>query len=307
MNRICVDREYFLRSRATSRFIYHYTSADAMLEIVKKGTLRFTDCLFLNDREEYKYTKELVASVLEERKDECDYLLFWLQRIDDSNKDFYFCAEKRRISILPSSYYVLSGTTEKDSLPMWNYYSQNGNYQGYSLRIDVDEISKALSDVKGELLYGSIIYEKEKQKEIVNQYVDGFLKKHDADLHRVLDDAERDDLEAEFDEFVQKIRLFFKREGFKHENEFRVVLLTPDDELVKSGDEKPIEKGFVTKKGVVTPYVEISFRDRPFIQEIKMSPTIEFEIAEMGLNKLIETRKFKKEIPITKSELNVRF
>ncbi len=58
MRVIIVDREIYDDNGI--RICNHYTSPDALINIVNKGTLRFTHCEFLNDAEEYNYIFELL-------------------------------------------------------------------------------------------------------------------------------------------------------------------------------------------------------------------------------------------------------
>ena len=37
--------------------IYHYTSTHGIYELLRKATIRFTDCQYLNDKSEYTHVK----------------------------------------------------------------------------------------------------------------------------------------------------------------------------------------------------------------------------------------------------------
>jgi hypothetical protein len=46
--------------------LWHYTSIDAFLKIVENKTIRATDMLFMNDREEFMHAREVVNRMVEE-------------------------------------------------------------------------------------------------------------------------------------------------------------------------------------------------------------------------------------------------
>ena len=50
MEVINISKRYFNESKPKVSF-YHYTSPEAMVNILEKSSLRFTNCMFLNDME----------------------------------------------------------------------------------------------------------------------------------------------------------------------------------------------------------------------------------------------------------------
>ena len=42
--------------------LYHYTKPEKLLSILESGTIRFSNALFLNDKEEVTYTYRLIGN-----------------------------------------------------------------------------------------------------------------------------------------------------------------------------------------------------------------------------------------------------
>ncbi len=69
MEIISIEKEYRGQSRGTNTF-YHYTSAESLVSIIESKTLRLTNCMFLNDEEEYNYIFNVFDSIISEDVDD---------------------------------------------------------------------------------------------------------------------------------------------------------------------------------------------------------------------------------------------
>lgn len=307
MQVINVDNMYFNRDEEMCS-IFHYTSPEALKSIVENSSIRFTNCAFLNDKEEYIYINNVIDEIVSEKEDP-EVALFIEGMKTGLDKEFKGIIMKRveRVWLWPvfGDYYVLSGTSDTDSLPMWNYYVKSGDYVGYAIQLDVNELYKninAISPSEGEFLYGRVIYDMSVQKNIIISFTRKLLNEFNS-----LNDDDRDEVTIEdyqdrFFDFVQRCRLFFKGEGFKHEKEVRVVVLA---------DSKDIRKGFSTgfgiAKGLFKPYVEYQFPNGLLpIRQVILSPTIEAVIGEKGAEMLFDAHGYKN-VKFGKSALNLRY
>lgn len=307
MSLINVNDMYFDKSVNLAPF-FHYTSAEALKNIIEKSSIRFTHCAFLNDTEEYLYIDEVIENIIKEEKDS-EVTNFIKNMKGDINHNFKGLVLKPNDNkwFFPSTgeYYVLSGTSEKDSLPMWNYYAKNGSYYGYAIKLEIRELYKMISPylpVMGEFLFGKVIYDKEKQKQIVINHTRKLLDNFDKEYEKDQNDDLIGKLQDDFYDFVQRSRLFFKREGFKHEKELRAVVLTNTD-FEKEG----FSADFGITNGLVRPYIEYSFHPKCLpIQQIKLSPTIEEKIGILGVSTLINKHNYV-DVDIDKSTLKLRF
>ena len=67
MSEINVAEKYFKLDKQSKNAMYHYTSANAIINIFKEKTIRFTNCLFLNDVQEYNYIVTLFKEMSEKK------------------------------------------------------------------------------------------------------------------------------------------------------------------------------------------------------------------------------------------------
>ena len=309
MDLINVNEMYFDKRVNLSPF-FHYTSAEALKSIIENSSIRFTHCAFLNDTEEYLYIDEVMGEVVTEEKDPevSSFIKKMQENLDKTYSGLILKpVDKDKKWLLPSlgEYYVLSGTSERDSLPMWNYYVKSGDYFGYAISLDIRKLYKLICPflpVAGEFLCGKIVYDRETQKSIIYD----FTKKLLADYNK-LDETERndimiDDLQNSFYDFIQRTRLFFKREGFMHEKELRAVVLTNTE---PKGTE--FSKGYTITKGIIKPYIEYSFSEETLpIKQVVLSPTIEEIIGKRGIEMLLREHNYVG-VSVDKSELKLRY
>jgi len=126
--------------------VYHYTSPDGILGILKNKELRFTDCQYLNDKGEFIYIRKPLEKaykeIIKNRNKTYEFFKDFINELfarpyDDfsSRNDF----EENRSSydfdtvFKFNHHYVLCASMNPDTANMWNYYVKNGVYQGYNL------------------------------------------------------------------------------------------------------------------------------------------------------------------------------
>ena len=310
MVKIDVDKQVVGKGKS-SNICYHYTSPDALINMISESSLRFTHCEFLNDVEEFNYIGQLLNDDAIRNDKDYDFIKLTYENAGNDNSGLYYkepISESRFYHMKKGNYYVFSTSKEKDSLPMWSYYSKTGNYYGYSIKLDIKKIAKGLEKENGLLLYGNVIYDKDEQVRLILNKVHEITDKLKSKLRKNNNDEPLiGDAQEELFDFIQMIRIFFKRYGFKHEKEIRIALLTnPSEDL---------EMGFNSINGLVRPYVEYKFEKLP-INEIIMSPSIEFELARKGLLYLLKKNGYIENVDpddeynkslICKSSIKLRF
>lgn len=317
-----VNEEYF--SKKSNGYLYHYTSPDALINIIEKSSLRFTDIEYLNDKDEFTYIFKLVKEISRDRLDEVsNYISEMSKDLTPDNIGYILTQNAKRsgfYGIEEGKYYVLSGTEVDDSLPMWVYYAKNGRYAGYSIKMDIKKLASAFKDVEGEFLYGSVIYDKKTQISIIKQLTLEILNR----LKEKLADSKDDEpyisnAQGDFWTMINAVRLFFKREKFSHEKETRIVLLAkPKKECRPEEDGKPETDSKIILKhqsvnGVIKPYIEYKFPDKVLpIVSITISPSIESTIGKKGLKSLLMNNGYKNSdylcsVKMKKSKINLRY
>lgn len=304
--------------------VYHYTSAEVFNSIISKGTLRFTDRNYLNDKSEGVYVLQVIS-------ESHFFLNVWSS--EAIAEKFKIVCEKRKKN--PNKKYrhicQCSFSTESDSLSMWNYYSKNNQLEGFNIAFNADELKNtvcqldvdnekktkaifckkaAWKDGKTEIkaFSGKIIYEKEKQKEIIIKIIETAEK-------YMRDNIDQDDYELFLDCILDKILdvgVFFKNKAFENEYEFRIVFYFYECEYYKAIDEKSTEGvsvripyQFVYKNNFMIPYVDLQF-DKKFIKGITMSPTLNDEASKASIEDFLRINGMGN-IRIKSSEIPVRY
>lgn len=305
-----IDEELSLERRH-AKSCYHYTSSEALINIVKENSLRFTHFEFLNDIEEFNYIFDLLDTEELKSLEEYDFIKKGFEAIGKDNENLLYLEPKSNgkfYRIKQGNYYVFSASSINDSLPMWSYYSKNGGYFGYSIKLDIEEIARELGGEIGDFFYGRVIYDTKEQIKIIAEKARSISNnlKYKLGINEG-DEPFISEAQDELFEFLQMIRIFFKRPEFQHEKEIRIALLTNPSEKLKTG--------FNSVNGVVRPYIEYKFDKNLLVKEIMPSPTIEFETAQKGLMYLLQEKGyFKTDRPqnyiqkiIKKSNMKLRY
>ena len=111
--------------------LYHYTKPEKLLSILESGTIRFSNALYLNDKEEVTYSYKLICTLADEMPDLNQSLLKKIKEhfytkytnIINGSNDFGYKYE----------YYTISFSTEADNLTLWNNYAKGQKYTGYNI------------------------------------------------------------------------------------------------------------------------------------------------------------------------------
>ena len=152
----------------TNYTIYHYTKPEKLLNILSGGTLRFSNALYLNDKEEIAYSYRLIVHLIDEFKDEgLNPDLFEKIRNHFSNK-YKHIVDGNNDFVNKLEYFTTSFSTESDNLTLWNNYAKGKNYTGYNIGFDKKKLVAEMSKNDYLPIYGSVIYDKQKQIKIIH-------------------------------------------------------------------------------------------------------------------------------------------
>lgn len=97
--------------------IFHYTSVYGLNGILENKKLRFTNIKYMNDKDEFKAGIESLFEEGSLSKSERDKCILQIDKI--INKIFICCF-----------------SLDRDSLPLWNYYTKDSSSQGYNIEFD---------------------------------------------------------------------------------------------------------------------------------------------------------------------------
>ena len=288
--------------------IYHYTSVDALLGMLKEYSTNnkalkmwATNAIFLNDPSEYGYGKDVSRNLLREIEDELEIdesarlsnLMY-----SDGMRQFFTQFEKDTSSIPTAIYdsipYVISFSLESDSLPMWTSYGKNGS--GIAIGINREALEKHLKSLGDNQPFtirnchydfesnewleikNSIKYQYELILQIANGGEENEVYVKQIDIIRLLNN---------------QLSPFIKHEGYRHEQE------------VKCKVYKAKEIKFRESQGSLVPYVEV---DIPIdcVEEIVIGPTADAERMQISLEILMRSRHIGGNIEIIQSKIPYR-
>lgn len=320
------DIQSFTAKNKVLRF--HYTSASALMSILKNqkqsATVRFTDVRYLNDKSEMLYFVKCLMTFLRDNREKypfCQELVNeWLLR--NHSDDEYISMAVSKIAPPPfrNVYYaapirtfVFCTCKASDSLHMWNYYVQNGDYQGYNIGFDIYKFLKSF-DTKSpnhvdpiSFVYGDVLYsKKEQEKELIA--LCNKLEKHRKSSDKVF---AFDLAMYELYNYTYSHGVFFKDRAFKEEEEYRVVIQLMESRINSNKvnylnkNNKNIKLDFYERNGILVPCLYVPF-EIDSIDRITMAPMMEYDIAEESIKEFLQINGYEN-VDVKKSEVPIRY
>lgn len=267
--------------------IYHYTTIDALINIVSRKELWVTKWDYLNDMDELKVALDVCAVVLEEEKIKSEVI-----------KDVEKCINKSiRGNGLTDSYYICSFSCVEDSQLLCSNYSK---YDGINLEIDFAKIRENLDH--SIMWDGLVNYDFKSQKECLRKtFYDEFI--NIADFGNIKSLKEINKLQGrEYEMLISHMSIicelysmFFKRSCFKGEEEYRFVFASDNKQKIS----------FRNKNSIVIPYIKKRVENIDFITRITIGPTNQSDIATKGIKELLHY--YQRDVDVVKSEIPLRF
>ena len=320
-----VKRESYEKSDGEhKKILYHYTSQGAITNILRDDyiTLRCTFFECFNDISEGKVIKEVQDEV-------CRCLIF--NESDDVKREFLRKLKRTGLESLafdirentelnqktysiiqkgPQSY-ICCFSNDPDSLPMWNYYSKDGHYEGYNIGLEIDDINEAMLENK--LIKNSVIrdviYDKKEQKKLVHKLIKNQFG-HACSL-------EGQDVPEEYKIELINLSYIFKSSVFEHEKETRLICEVrepeaPLNENKEKSDNKSIDINkddprihFYIRHGVAVPYVEIKLK-KSCLKSVTIGPSIEQKLGKKTFEMYLKENGYG-DVKVNISKLPIRF
>lgn len=180
MNETYNKMKYYIEAEGIKPEIYyHYTSLDALFNIIKNQSLRLTNLSSSNDLKELsydykKFIKDIEKLIEEETNDKKKKILeLYLQSINENICDFKKrCNSKQDI-------YALCLTTKRDNLTHWDRYANN--CKGVCIAINMsafDVYAKRMNNMifgKNLISHGRVLYESSQRRKIIKNQIFGYL------------------------------------------------------------------------------------------------------------------------------------
>lgn len=259
--------------------IYHYTKPEKLLNILSGGTLRFSNALYLNDKEEIAYSYRLIVKLIDEIP-KLNPDLFGKIKTHFSNK-YKHIVDGENDFRNKLEYFTTSFSTESDNLTLWNNYAKGKNYTGYNIGFDKKKLIDEMTENKYLPVFGSVIYDKQKQIKIIH----AIFKKWNMLFNRALkckktNEVKLFDILFELIDVLSIVSIFFKNPQFKNEHEYRIVIVNA------FGVENSKPTKVVEKNGLFVPYLEYKF-SKESVTSINIGPTFDENIFYTSTNRML--------------------
>ena len=276
--------------------IYHYTKPEKLLNILASGTLRFSNALYLNDKEEIAYSYKLIVDLIDETP-ELNSDLFNKIQNHFSNK-YKHIVDGYNDLVNKLEYFTNSFSTESDNLTLWNNYAKGKNYTGYNIGFDKNKLVEEMDKNNYLPIFGSVIYDKNKQVKIIH----AIFKKWNMLFERALKSKKTNEVKLfdilfELIDVLSIVSIFFKNPQFKNEHEYRIVIVNVFGTL----NSKPTN--IVEKNGLFVPYLEYNF-SKESVKSINIGPTFDENIFYTSTNRMLlnfgyeDKEVFRSKIPL---------
>lgn len=276
--------------------IYHYTKPEKLLNILASGILRFSNALYLNDKEEIAYSYKLIVDLIDETP-ELNSDLFNKIQNHFSNK-YKHIVDGYNDLVNKLEYFTTSFSTESDNLTLWNNYAKGKNYTGYNIGFDKNKLVEEMDKNNYLPIFGSVIYDKNKQVKIIH----AIFKKWNMLFERALKSKKTNEVKLfdilfELIDVLSIVSIFFKNPQFKNEHEYRIVIVNVFGTL----NSKPTN--IVEKNGLFVPYLEYNF-SKESVKSINIGPTFDENIFYTSTNRMLlnfgyeDKEVFRSKIPL---------
>ena len=270
--------------------IYHYTTIEALDKIIldttntdKKICLLASSYEYVNDPYEILYGFEVLCKYLPDVENELD--------IDPKDK----ITEKVRASLFnlkeqtlfssdnDFSLYIACFSENKDCLPMWNMYGNNGN--GISLGLHWASCLFAPERLR------KVMYDDDKNSII--QFLKDYYERH------IKSNVRNWDMRFINSVLFRYVGAYIKHWKYSYEAEYRYVL---HKEVITKYDNGHIEKiKFRVRNGNLIPYCELFF-PASALDRIVIGPTCNFIRTENALKMFLKARNLQG-VKIIRSEV----
>ena len=280
--------------------LYHYTKPEKLLNILESGTIRFSNALYLNDKEEVTYSYRLIVNLIEEMPN--------LNKELFSNIKMYFYKKYKNIVdgndnfLNKYEYYTISFSTDNDNLTLWNNYSKGQKYTGYNIGFCKKDLIADMERQGFNAVYGNIIYNSEVQKTILKLIFEKWNKQYEKNLvakNSAKKLEKKQDIIFELVDILSIISLFFKNPHFKDEKEYRIIFIN------NFSPSSYKQTKIFEKNGLFIPYIEYKFLKRT-VSSINIGPTLDENIFYTSTCRLLANFGYENKT-INRSKIPLRY
>ncbi len=284
----------------TGTNLYHYTKPEKLLSILETGIIRFSNALYLNDKEEVTYSYKLIVRLIDESPE-------LNQELFSKIKEYFYKKYKNIIDgddnfLNKYEYYTISFSTDSDNLTLWNNYSKGQTYTGYNIGFCKKDLINDMDKQGFKSVYGNIIYNQDTQITILKLIFDKWNKQYSKlqKAKNTLKNTEKkQDTLFELIDILSIISLFFKNPYFRDEKEYRIIFINHF-----SANSYKQTKIF-EKNGLFIPYIEYRFLKRT-VSSINIGPTLDENIFYTSTCRMLANFGYEKKT-INRSRIPLRY
>lgn len=244
--------------------LFHYCSINTLKSITQNMQLRFTDVQSLKDTTEFVNAIHLLKLVMEEQENFMDEELYNIlndgeifTKLEDYSQRYPFYSpinNKRDIDgIKPiCKVYTCSLALHGDLPNMWNEYAKGG---GVSIGFkELERCMKAGEQVK--IIFGKVWYQEDDKKQCINA-----LLKDVCEIFSLIPDAgcRKDMIQTILVSAMNHMRIFMKNEMYSPEDEYRAVLIVPEEIIRSNQLPEKFDNGDFIKENRTIPYIDVPF------------------------------------------------
>ena len=247
--------------------IYHYTDLNGLKGIIESGSLWATHFSFLNDSNELTHGMNCLENALQYLRE--DFNPKTLKFIEQALTHF----RMHRAAHV----YNLSFCLEPDLLSQWRGY---GSSQGVCLEFDDDELVASLKLTQNQVFKNRVIYTKENSTVEARNEILAFFNAPKVQSAISQDAMYELGYAAEL---AHSLPPFFKNDGFKEEQEFRMVIL-PD---------RPFEGvNFRVSNNGLVPYLILEAKEKLPLKSIRIGPRSNRSMMMEGISFLLQNKGY---------------
>jgi hypothetical protein len=238
-----IEQVASLLGRSPPKTLYHYTTQDGLLGIVRAGELWATNVQYMNDTREFFLALELAAERVKAHR--------WAPEHSVNRLSADIIQRLEQIKIAPVC--AVSFCVNPDLLSQWRGYA--GSTGGICLGFSSEALVNSAASISGALL-ATCIYRTKEQEKLIDEIIGLALE----DVHRLKNhnDETIATAAANFIRVLLSCGALFKDEGFQEEAEWRLIISR--DNLTKYE--------YRTGKSTLTPYLKFRLRGECWSNEI---------------------------------------
>lgn len=280
--------------------IYHYTNSKGVMGMIEDGAFWATKSDFLNDPQEFRYITQVVEDIGIENIENKVWRDIFLKAYRKRNLK---AGSKGDVYYAHKEYYVLSFSLLGDSITLWSEFS---NETGYNMEFDYERLLEKLEKLSKLIWHGKVIYEKDRQQQLL---LDLLLREGPRQLNTTFEEIMQGCVEKgssqlfeEYMDIFQRVQnvyaMFFKKEGFQEENEYRFIVKKMREDRVY----------FREQEGFMIPYMNIPISDGRHqipVKSLKVSPQNHTDLAQKGMAYYMSSKGYK--VPVALSDLQLRY